>query len=445
MSAGTDFLEDVRRLAPPLVSDSEESADGIEDQPDDEPLAPLDPAIPEVGFIAEYLAVQSAATMAPREFHLASALWIVGALLGPRFRIELGGHQFPATLWTVLMARSGNLKSSALKRATRLLNEATDGRLELDDPVSKEAFVDALRDQPAGFWVWSEFGEFMTQAKREYLAGAKQALCKVFDGDDLRTRSRGEGRMIVQNCSPSIIGATVLDSIPEWVRDVDLTHGFLSRVLFVPSISETAYSTGLRLNEAETKGRTRLLNWLRQADAKTPPGWSHVPISAELEEVFGAYDSAMRAMEVDENLIGLRNRLGIYSLKLAMIYALAERRETPTAEDFRRAVAFVEFCRTRMWPIIEDAGGNSYKAIQMRRLLGIVQRLAANDGGAVPHSKALKAYKADSRSFLEFMSTLEERGDVKVIEREDATVQGAHRKAKFYVPKGAARGHDVGP
>ena len=123
--------------------------------------ADLAQAMPPDGFIANYVGWASEHVMAPPEFHLASILGAFSALLANRVVFPLGGENYPANLWLVLMASSGGKKSSAIRPALRLLDDATGGHYRLATEMTREALWARLADQPYGYIQLSEFMSFL--------------------------------------------------------------------------------------------------------------------------------------------------------------------------------------------------------------------------------------------------------------------------------------------
>lgn len=383
----------------------------------------IEAAIPERGFLKNYVEFATAGTMAPPEFHLACGLAMMATLLSNRVVFELGRHPYPAAVWLVLLGKAGTKKSSAINLATRLLDMATDSRFRLPQEATREALLTLLGGRPAGYIPLSEFLGFLERSKRDYMGGIREDLCEIFDHPAKMERRLQSGSTFVSRPAVTIMGGAVTDSLAEWVRRRDLAGGFLSRFLFIPQVSPVNY-IGLDSKGPDPR-EDDLIAGLRHADRLVPAPAAkvrHVIVGKAAQKVWEDYDKPMSEADVPVEFSGFANRLGLYALKLSLCYALAEGRLEPSKEDMWNAIMFVEFSRSQVETLVQDVFTGSREGADLHKLRDLMRRMQnGHPEGWIDRSEVLRRSHMVSRSFNGFMETLVESGDIE---------QEAHREGE---------------
>jgi hypothetical protein len=157
-------------------------------------------AMPDDGWLHDYLRAVTPLTDAPVEFHLVSGLCALAAAVGNRLWTVSWGQSVYPHLWVVLVAPSSFWrKSTSINQAEALLREASPTSVYPSD-FSREKFLRILAEQPGGVLTLKEFGGFLATLGRDYMGGMKENLTELYDGPDVFTRalqrapSRSSGR-----------------------------------------------------------------------------------------------------------------------------------------------------------------------------------------------------------------------------------------------------------
>lgn len=384
----------------------------------------LEAAIPESGYLARYIEYGSEVTMAPPEFHLASGLAQISSVLRNEVGFYLGGRFHPTHLWIVMLGKAGAKKSSAISLATGLLTE-TGQDFRLPSETSREALWDVLARQPCGILELTEFFGFLQTSGRDYQAGLKEDLIQFFDSLDLHQRELKSGQITVRRPAVNILGAAVTDVLVEWVRSKDLAGGFLSRFLFVPQTTPVAYRgmTDPSFGEMRRELRDELIamGQMKRNRVKESHG-EHliVGFTAEAQEAWERYDEASLNDPAAQSpeFSGFFSRSGLYSLKISILNAIAEKSWTVEIDHVLRAVAFVDYCRDQIINVVDERMTSSKEGADIIRIHSLLTRL----GGAtdwVPYSQVLKRSHMTSRHLSDIVSTMDESGRIETRTTED--------------------------
>lgn len=384
----------------------------------------LEAAIPEGGYLARYIDYGTEVTMAPPEFHLAAGLAQISTILRNEVGFYLGGRFHPTHLWMVMLGKAGAKKSSAISLATGLLTE-TGAEFRLPSETSREALWDVLARQPCGVLELTEFMGFIQTSNRDYQAGLKEDLIQFFDSLDIHQRELKSGQITVRRPAVTILGAAVTDVVVEWVRARDLAGGFLSRFLFVPQTTGVAYKgmTDPSYGDVRYELRNELLDIQHaKQERRRASGGEHLLVSftAEAQEAWERYDEASLNDPAAQSpeFSGFYSRSGLYSLKIAILNAIAEKCWTVEIDHVLRAVAFVDYCRDQIIRVVDERMTSSKEGLDIVRVHSLLTRL----GGAaewVPYSQVLKRSHMTSRHLADIISTMDESGRIEVRTTED--------------------------
>jgi len=413
----------------------------------EEELAPFEPALPSDGYLADYVAHSRAHTMTPPEFALAVGLVQMSALLVGHLMYR--GHQKNDSpcVWVALIAEPGGKKSSSITAGTTMLEEACGrkGSVRLPTKFTVEHLEDALQERPYGYSEWSEMARFMSSsANQKWMAEAKDFLSELFDSPpQMESGTRTGGDKSFENAAVTIVGATTVNNFNNYVRADDIEGGFLTRWVFVPQVSSVDYKGLEDANSpVATEGRrdlTRNLRRLRKKVAQLHDDGDPLrvfEISSKAMRAIDAYDRhVLTDLEAPHLVRGFKNRLGMYTAKLSMCYALARGSFKVQERDVGHAVAFLEFCRTRAWPwIVEAASVQTYSGRNIERVRLKLIDMSRQGTKWVAWGEACRAAHMKEREFREIIETLEATGQV--IVRMNVATGGRPGKVVFLTELG---------
>lgn len=369
-------------------------------------------AMPEKGYLRDFIEHGCHVSMSPPEFFLAAGLAQISAMLANRATVRLGGRNYPPHLWVILLGPAGAKKSTALALAARILDEALPISTLFPQETSREQLWTTLSTRPTGLMILSEFLAFLSKASRDYMAGLKEDLCEIWDSPEKMERALRSGTTLVRKPAVSIGGAAVPEALGEWVKQRDLSGGFLSRFLFVPQTTPLAYK-GLDMNG--DAGHSKLTRWLHELYEELPPADKPVRVrfGPEAAARWETYDREILDLPTPLELSGFAGRCGVYALKAAMCYAYAETGNlVPEEHHVDMACGFVEYSRRQVWQMLEDLDP-SRDAQDLRRAKATIARLAGSDGW-VPSREVMRSIHLVRRRFDEIMDTLASTEQIEV-------------------------------
>lgn len=279
-------------------------------------------AIPEQGFIRDYVDFASSLTDAPKIFHVFCGLTLLSSIVGRRaYCPGFGGRPLYPNLWSILVAPSSSYrKTTAVNIAGDFISEL--GGKMLPQEFSPEMLIQEISDNPKSTFIWSEFGSALARFEREYMQGIKDILADIYDCPPHYSRKTKGGDLFVQDPYITMLGATNMD----WMTDKknirgDMRGGFIARILFVPFTSKD-YEMDIP-GVADKSARSRLSGFLSEIldYAPTEFGISELtPLRTALNK-----ENASIA-ETSEYMVELKaafSRYEMVALKLATLYAIS--------------------------------------------------------------------------------------------------------------------------
>lgn len=373
----------------------------------------LGPAMPDRGWLHDYLHAVTPLTDAPPEFHLISGMAALSAAIGNRLFTESWGQNVFPHLWAVLVAPSSFWrKSTSISQAERMLYGASDGGIVYPSDWSREKLISMLAEQPAGFMAQKEFGGFLELLARNYMAGAKEMLTDLYDGPDTYTRALKSEVVKISRPAITLLGATTLNWLESKITDGDLQGGFLARFLFVTASAKASPKGMTPPMAPDVRARLQLfLHDLHEAP-ETQATFSPDATEALNDWTLGWEEEVGRTHHRSD-LSGFAVRLQTYALKFAMLYRLSAVFGTKDVARFHLVdVAAVEqaiaYCRalwTSVAGLIDDDIAITKDARDLRRLKAII-------GSGITRSDALKRAKLKARDFDAFLDTLVGSGEI---------------------------------
>jgi len=362
-------------------------------------------ALPDEGWLSDYLRAVTPLTDAPAEFHLVSGLCALSAAIGNGLHTrEWGQNVFPH-LWAVLVAPSSFWrKSTAIGQAERFVRDYAPERTYPSD-FSREKLLALFGERPAGLMTLKEFGGFLAMLGRDYMGGTKEMLTELYDGPDRYTRALKKDEVVVERPAITLLGATTLDWLEGKITEGDLQGGFLARFLFVTA-REKGSPKGLT-GDMDPVLKVRLGESLHGIWERPPASISYTP------EARQAYDDWMLGWEAEvmatphrADLSGFAVRLQTYALKLAMLYRASATAYDDAAEyslidvaSVEAAIAYVRHLWSSVAALIDEKIAITKEARELRRVLGIV-------GSGATRSQVLKLSKLKARDFDQVVDTL---------------------------------------
>jgi hypothetical protein len=402
-------------------------------------------ALPDDGWLAEYMRAVTPLTDAPPEFHLVAGLCALSTAVGNRLYTESWGQNVFPHLWAVLVAPSSFWrKSTAINQAERMLRAASEGSVYPTD-FSREKLITMLSKQPAGLLAVKEFGGFLAMLSRDYMAGAKETLTELYDGPDVYTRALQKEMVKVERPALTLLGATTLDWLEGKITEGDLQGGFLARFLFVTA--RTKASPKGMTAPMDSAARARLTSDLHTAFEWPEHEVRFEPDARDMLDAWTlGWEEEVGKTSHRSDLSGFAVRLQTYALKFSILYRVSacvgrDDRDPSVVDELAvsQAIAYCRLLWTNVTGLIDDKIAITSDAKQLRRILGII-------GSGTTRSDALRLAKIKARDFDQYLATLVGSGEVHMVKarRSELGIEGARDTMVQWLapgPEPSANGH----
>jgi len=376
------FVSMLKRAEVIECNDSQHSPEQIilnskEDLKLDESLIEL---LPDV--IKDYLKFSSPLSDVPNEFLITPFLAILGALIGKRRYVKIGGITIYPTIWTALFAGSSTLrKSTALSLAKKMFKpiekvleskyesefarwmekkeicESRNVKFEEPEPIQRTLYgSDSFSDLT--FWQAINENESLVSMPGEFTAlwnelnkprnGMKDLALSIFDAEDsIRRVTKSAGSIELNNPVWCMAGATTLDNFQRTLTSQERGSGLLQRILPVYMEERTKKFQALtelpepdqELFESITQKLIPLIN------LETKP----VSLSDQADQIFTQWNYSLneKAEELSQSqsdIGGFASRLIAYGLKFALIFQqLDEQTEVISKQNMKAAIGLCDW------------------------------------------------------------------------------------------------------
>ncbi len=371
------------------------------------------------GFLRSYIDWASGYTDAPLAFHLAAGLSLLATTMGNRYSTNAWGRSLYPNLWIAIISPSGFYrKTTCIRLAMRILKPELGG-LVLPTEWSREKLVTELAKNPAGLFEWDEFGFALSAMSRDYNAGTKEMLTKLFDSADSHSRATGQGQTgTIEKPAPSILAGSTIEWLQDKVKAGDLRGGFMSRILFVPGVikePEKDFDTALR-PEIEKE----LSDFLVKLSRSKGIVMDFASVKSQIRDWVRVHEQQAEH-NIHPDLLGFISRGETYLLKLCMVLAASLNNSNPriTEEVLNKAILLLDVIKQGVVDTFSDLA-IPYGGKELQRVREMLKRNCP-----MTKSKALKNSHLPAKQFDPLLDTLTQTGEVEMIEEEG---QGQNKK-----------------
>jgi len=186
-------------------------------------------------FVQRYADWACKQTDAPRTYHEAWGFLLLSCVLAGNLRISTSFGMLPPNLWLMVLADTTlTRKSTAEAMATRLILEVNQDIIVAND-LSMEGLLSslALRSREPSLLSRDEItGLVDGMAKKDYMAGMLEALCKLYDGSGIKRVLRS-GTIDVRDPIFLFYGGGLFTKMQSILTDEHVTSGFIPRFLVI--------------------------------------------------------------------------------------------------------------------------------------------------------------------------------------------------------------------
>lgn len=383
--------------------------------------------LPKDHFIQRFMAYGSDISDAYIEYWFAAGLFALAVIADKKMKVELKQGTIYPNLYISINGKSSLArKSTVVDKAEAMLCQVKPSLLPAMVPTefSPEAFTEHMSDYNHATWVRDEAAGVLSLMKKDYMRGFKDSLMQLYDSKPfyrkLRTSQRKGAKTEFRVDDPylNLLWATTDASLGANTEQNDTLSGFMARFLFFfPQGNKTKW---LPLEEG-TAANSIFEGVVRDQLAE---------IAAQLQELQECqamhfspeaacyYTEWQRIREQewtasnDGNAMQIYSRLGPTVTKLAMLFELGMPGFDPSnplrAEFVEEACNLVDsYFMPTARAVYDLVGANAEKNVIDR----IVAYLKKHNGKAT-RKEILRDVKIKSTDFGEFLSTMEESGQV---------------------------------
>lgn len=314
---------------------------------------------PEVyhGWFGGYLELVRETTEAPDQFHLASALTILGAYTDRRLYTRHASGRIYPNLYTILVGNSSeSKKDTAISRAWEMALDPPWVRtrtalpyVEKNSVASAESFIGGLKNHRNVIIKMSEFSEILANARRKGTSTILTMLMKGWDNPPQLSNDSFSNPATALNPYISILAGTQPDVLAGDMIGTDITSGFANRLFLVPGSGK-----GPKPRPPEVDERALHKHWMRARENLSKYGIDeHVEINwtAESIELWDTFYLTPRGESVMERTMSQRHQVQV--LKIALLYALTDCSRRIEFTHLQRAITFIDW----MWSVVRELMG----------------------------------------------------------------------------------------
>ena len=368
------------------------------------------PAIPSKawrGVFGEYrAAMTTGVTELPDAFHFAGLVTVLGSAIGRSAFVYSATEIYP-NQYTVLVGPSGQRKTTAIVKATELIDRAA--IKSLYNLNSAEGLVKALGESPSVLVVQDEFTHVFAKARQDGGSTLIPLLNRLYDVPDVTELVTKADPVRVNKPYVSIFSG----SPPDWLRDqlesYHFTSGFLNRFTYYTGEDKAPISMPVRANVTKLK---RFVKGLTKPGVKAREYTLDNPALKLYDEWYHDWKSRVPTNEYAANL-GIR--LPIKVLKMGLLYAVTERTSVINRDQIDGAIEWAGYQQETMAQVFgESPLGVNREEQRLMRLLDVpmtVSNLHKKMGGRV--TSATLTMMIDKLAKLERVESYKVEGDTK--------------------------------
>lgn len=232
--------------------------------------------------------------------------------------------------------------------------------LILPNDVTMESLSDILSQANRGLMWQSEFGGFLAQLGRSYSQDSKMVLTDIFDVPHFKEISRAtKGNVFIERPCFSMVGASTLEWIKSNSSKDDLRTGFFARILFsirntnekkfisVFDMDKLSYKSPFYFDTRSVFDFLTSINEVKVLSAN--------PKAIELFKRYELESHIELTKLIDSpDEVSFKGRLIYYTLKIAGLLAVADKRFEVNESDIKNAICLSNYYKRNIEKLIQD-------------------------------------------------------------------------------------------
>jgi len=391
----------------------------------------LENAIPDRGFLRDYVNVFSEATDCPKSFLFWGAMVLTATILGKNMYIKYIAEKIRPNIWCVFLADSGSRKGTGINLVIDLLSRVNIDLL-LPTVASEEGLIRALdtskkSGRDIGFIHWQEFATILKDWKKQNSwKTSKEFLMKVYDGVIIKKQLSKE-EFNVRDTAINFIGACIPMSFNKYFSLEDLESGFFARVFLISVLENEKYYP--LPGEVSDLSLNRLVMKLKEiGDFYDERKMSYEAI----EDKFSIWARGKRKEKESSHLKAFYARIETSCLKLSMIYHACldgeKGNDMISEEAFEYATKAMDFLIASGQVMVSEHVGVS----EEQRLTKEIENYIRKRGKAYKRD-IIEKFKLRWRALSDIENILIEKESIYIMDLKPLPGSGPGRSKKVYV------------
>jgi len=281
-------------------------------------------------FLAGYVKYASAAVETKPEYHYACGLIALSSAIGNRTFLDLKGElkNYRADLWCLLTGPAGiSRKTTAINCMKDVLPK--DFHLYPQD-WTWEGFMDELVEENTGLWLRDEFGGWLANNSKTYMAGTTEKLRRLYDNGSVTIRTRGLGSTVVDNIALSVLLGSTPGAVAKYMNVIEeLENGLLSRILLISGddIDMKGLWRAVPNLKKPKQSLTNKLVWIRKRATAAKRVVFEPSEEADIKGAFNAFFFRLKKkIDTSMDMASVYQRMLDVAFKIALMFALDEKR-----------------------------------------------------------------------------------------------------------------------
>jgi len=388
----------------------------------------LDKAIPDRGFLKNYIDTFSEITDTPKSFLFWGAMTTLATILGKNMFVNWETRRLYPNIWCVFLAPSGFRKGTGIDIPIKLLwNIDTDLLLPSigsEEGLTKSLAIGKAGARETGFIRWQEFNKILKSwnTKGSWFA-SQDFFTNLWDSKPFKKKLSKE-EFIVGETAVSFLSACIPSSFSKYFTIDDLDSGFFGRVYLITCKEKEKYlPRPPAIAEVDLEKIVSELEIIRNK-------YDEQDIS--LEEIGLDFDKW--ALNINKNrekgyLDAFYSRIETHCIKLAMIYeASLDRNKSISKESFKYAKNALNFLVESAQPMISETIGLNEEQRLIRDISNYIRGKRI-----VKKSELMNKFKISSRQTSEIETTLIDREVIKIGSKKPSTGSRGGRPFIIYI------------
>ena len=222
-----------------------------------------------------------------------------------------------------------------------------------------EGLIDELADTETGLWVRDEFGGWLANNNKRYMAGTTEKLRRLYDNGSVTMRTRGLGSTTVDNVALSVLLGSTPGAVAKYMNVIEeLENGLLSRILLI-SGKDITFKGLWRSVPNMKKMRISLTNKLLWIRKRATAAKRVVFEPTEEAQIKAAYNEfffrLVRKIGKDGQMASVYQRMLDVAFKIGLLFAIDEKRiiAPELTLSLAHANAAIELTETLLLPWFE--------------------------------------------------------------------------------------------